>query len=165
MLKDWTTVTIGAYPTIQAIRAALGVADIHLSTWPEKLIDQVPLATEQRIIRLAVVKPSVLFSGRRVRLGTIYQEIERQGGTLCPPEVGLILHLQLAIAYSTLYVIAMEPLVVEEVKKRFQVIFSVENGIGTSGLWLRGLEGNLSKVWNPYNDPHLDTFVVQIKDD
>jgi hypothetical protein len=163
MLKLWQEVRLGEYKSTQAIREALSAAGVRLSSWPEELIDQVPLATAPKTIRLAVVRPSELFPGQHVRLNTIYNEAERLSGIKCSPEVALILHLQVQTVYSTLYAVAMEP--IRTADGKYLVLFSVENGIGSSYRWLRGLDGNPNMVWNPHNDPHLDTIVVQIKDD
>ena len=161
MLKTWNEVRLGQYPSTQAIRAALEADSIKLGSWPEELMDQVPLAGEPRTVRLAVVRPSVLFPGRHVKLGTIYRKAELQGGIKCPAEVGLVLHLQVVTPPRSVYAIAMEPMTSDG----YRVLFSVENGIGSSYRWLRGLEGNPNKVWNPGDDPGLDQIVVQIKDD
>lgn len=162
-LTTWQTVQLGQYPSTQAIRAALTAKNVKLSSWPEELIDGVPLATKSQTVRLALVRPSQLFPGRNVRLTTIFKEVTtRLGGSLCSPEVGLILHLQVDTDYHTLYAVAMEPLVVAD---KSQVLFSVENGIGSSYRMLRGLDGNRNRVWNQHGDLCLDYFVVQIKDD
>ena len=142
-----------------AVREALYRNDIRLGSWANELLDQVPLATEPRTVRLAAVQPSLLFPGRHVRLKTIYKEVAKLGGSPCPAEVGLVLHLQVATPACSIYAIAMEPMVN---KDEVYTMFSVENGIGSSSRWLRGLEGNLNCIWNLYDDPHLDQIVVMI---
>lgn len=161
-LEIWNQVRLGQYPSTQAIREELINRRIQISSWPEELIDQVPLASEPKIIRLAVIRPSQLFPGRHVRLSTIYQRVLKLGGNKCPAEVALVLHLQVGTSPSSLYAVAMEPMVTADGK--YKVLLSVENGIGSSYRWLRGLDGNPNQVWNPHDDPHRDYIIVTIND-